>query len=916
MNKSWARQSGKLPTTTGSRNRIVSNLLTSTQFFVYNFFIMKKLFTVILLFAALCIHSQQIDQALMMKGHQYYSAGYFSYIAGDYGKAIENYKQAYNLILKSGNKVYAAIILEKMGFLYREMESYGESFSCFAEEYKLLKGIGDKNYQARVKMNLVTSCILDKDPQMAVKKYNEMFTDKLDTDGILAKGYSYLADEYAGSGKFDYSIDYYNKALESFTKKQDEKNILMTELGLGKQYLAWGDYGSAENHLNKVLENLGKTNDLGTRGSLFKSLADLYVKKSEYQKAEDYYRNSLEIFKKNKDKKMTAGLLLDTGDLYYKTGKYKKAEESYKQCYTTGSSIKDYWVVAKSYEGLAMVNMINNETGKALENLQDALNIHQIILYSYSDYSNIDKMEKAKLCDRIGRIYYETGDYDRALEYFKQSAGIKNELRLNAAGKIRRDYLEEQIITFQYLVFTYFKKNDFADAFNTREESSSIYLFEQMEKKSADNASFVDARDYINNVNENEIYIDYLYCRDLNSLLVLALDNSNIYAEEISLDNLHDPLKNNGIGLIQKNGSRNDLEKAIYTYRDMLANPGKATRGLKEAKNNEHAFTDFEKLGSILYNLLLKKMENRFAGKKTIIIIPNDILGLLPFGALVDNNNRYLVENHNVRYVQSLTIETLVKNRNYSDKRKSMLAFGDAVYDEASKKDDAACADYMYAEIRNAAFLNSTRGKSQKNEYTLLGFSKWENLPGTLAEVRAIKNEIKDADVFTGKKTSEDFIKELSRSGKLKDYRIIHFAAHGIFIPQTPELSAIVLSQDVGDKSGEDGYLTAGEIAGLDINADFVNLSACETGLGKIYSSEGVVGLTQSFLIAGANGVSTSLWQVADESTAEFMAGVYRLTGEKKLSYFEAINEMKRIFIKGAKFADPFYWAAFVYYGK
>jgi CHAT domain-containing protein len=130
-----------------------------------------------------------------------------------------------------------------------------------------------------------------------------------------------------------------------------------------------------------------------------------------------------------------------------------------------------------------------------------------------------------------------------------------------------------------------------------------------------------------------------------------------------------------------------------------------------------------------------------------------------------------------------------------------------------------------------------------------------------------------------------------------------------------------------------------GEIAKLKLNADFVNLSACETGLGKLYGGEGVVGLTQSFLIAGARGLSVSLWNVSDTSTAMFMVGVYQLVKQKGMSYSEAINEMKLNFIKGqvsldtfdpsrgitvtskgesksSKLSHPFYWAPFVYYGR
>ena len=158
-------------------------------------------------------------------------------------------------------------------------------------------------------------------------------------------------------------------------------------------------------------------------------------------------------------------------------------------------------------------------------------------------------------------------------------------------------------------------------------------------------------------------------------------------------------------------------------------------------------------------------------------------------------------------------------------------------------------------------------------------------------------------------------MKDLSRSGELSSFRIIHFATHGIVVPEFPELSAIVLSQNIQATAEDDGYLTMKEIFELDLNADFVNLSACETGLGTIFAGEGVVGLNQAFLVAGADGLSVSLWSVADRSTMEFMIGLYELVTGESLSFHTAMTEMKRRFIKDGTYSRPFYWAPFVYYG-
>jgi CHAT domain-containing protein len=212
---------------------------------------------------------------------------------------------------------------------------------------------------------------------------------------------------------------------------------------------------------------------------------------------------------------------------------------------------------------------------------------------------------------------------------------------------------------------------------------------------------------------------------------------------------------------------------------------------------------------------------------------------------------------------------------------------------------------------------NDTR--AVRNAYASLDLSNWSNLPGTLSEVININKVVKNSKVITGKDVTEYQVKQLSKNGDLRNYKAIHFATHGLVVPEIPELSAIVLSQFKDEPRNEDGYLRMGEISELNIRADFVNLSACETGLGKIYGGEGVVGFTHSFFIAGANGLSVSLWQVADISTSKFMVAVYGLVVKQDVEYIVAINEIKRHFIRG-DFGDnyraPYYWAPFVYYGK
>ena len=131
--------------------------------------------------------------------------------------------------------------------------------------------------------------------------------------------------------------------------------------------------------------------------------------------------------------------------------------------------------------------------------------------------------------------------------------------------------------------------------------------------------------------------------------------------------------------------------------------------------------------------------------------------------------------------------------------------------------------------------------------------------------------------MLSGAAVSEARLKALSRAGILREFETLHFATHGLTVAEAPELSALVLAEaGRAGEQGEDGYLSVEEISRLDLQPDFVNLSACDSGLGRIYGGEGPVGLTQAFLEAGAGGVSVSLWQIHDAFSRDFMVGLYR----------------------------------------
>jgi CHAT domain-containing protein len=267
------------------------------------------------------------------------------------------------------------------------------------------------------------------------------------------------------------------------------------------------------------------------------------------------------------------------------------------------------------------------------------------------------------------------------------------------------------------------------------------------------------------------------------------------------------------------------------------------------------------------------------------------------------------------------------RNREDATDRRPLLAFGGAIYEENASarrpalRDTARYANAAQIEAaQRRAYADLSRGGDLKGTYDALGYGTWADLPGTRAEVAALAETVPGAEVVTGPEVSESEIKRRSATGDLARYRLLHFATHGLVVPEVPELSALVLSQDSTRNAAavEDGYLRLSEITQLELNADVVMLSACETGLGQLVRGEGVVGLTQAFIEAGARGVSASLWQVSDRSTSVFMQEVYRKVHDEDLSFAEAYTEVKRGFIRGDyldAWRAPYYWAPYVYYG-
>ncbi|MBI4637618.1 MAG: tetratricopeptide repeat protein [Candidatus Rokubacteria bacterium] len=348
------------------------------------------------------------------------------------------------------------------------------------------------------------------------------------------------------------------------------------------------------------------------------------------------------------------------------------------------------------------------------------------------------------------------------------------------------------------------------------------------------------------------------------------------------------------------------IERAAADLRAALSNP-------------DHGGA--RRLGRALDELVMRPIRPLLQGARMLLVSPDSALHLVPFGALVDEGGRYLVERASFIYLT--TGRDLLRLAERTSHREPPLVAADPDFDDAGSataRAQVAAADRPPASRRSADFPGGT----------------FRPLPGTAGEAAALRGLLPAARVLTRGAATETALKQAE--GPL----MLHVATHGFFLadqrraeglvgrdivaglehaPASPPglgenpllRSGLALAGANRLRSGdEDGVLTALEAAGLDLaGTKLVVLSACETGVGAVQTGEGVYGLRRALVMAGAESQVMSLWKVADEATRDLMASYYRslIKGEGRA---EALRRAQLETLATADRSHPFFWAGFI----
>src|SRR5437868_302188 len=296
----------------------------------------------------------------------------------------------------------------------------------------------------------------------------------------------------------------------------------------------------------------------------------------------------------------------------------------------------------------------------------------------------------------------------------------------------------------------------------------------------------------------------------------------------------------------------------------------------------------YDRIAHNLYSLLVGPAAGVIQGRD-LIIVPSDALSGLAFEALVvrdakvERGAKYLVEQRAVSYVPSISVlaELVSKKREGGARSKGLLLLG-----------DVSSAPDSVGDLALRGTLNESLPAAREEIEEI----------GRMAVARGLSPTI-----WLGAEASEKKFKITDLSG----FRFVHIATHGISDKQDGESSALALA--TGPDESEDGILTSAEIETLKLNAELVVLSGCETSIGQAAGAEGMVGLSRTFLVAGARSVCGSLWRVEDVWTEKLMTEFYRGFLGNGRNKAQALRLAKLAMLKNG--ANPSQWAPFILVG-
>ena len=895
---------------------------------------------------------------------------------GRYGEAETLYKQALDIIRKQlgDNHPDTATNLNNLADFYRSQGKYAEVEPLYKEALDIYKKqLGDNHPATVTSFNNLAAFYQSQgrysEAETLHKEVLDIRRKQLgDNHPDTATSLNNLALLYQSQGRYSEAETLYKEAL-AIRKQQLGENHPDTAGSLNNLaglYESQGRYSEAE-PLHKEALNI-RRKQLGDNhpdtANSFNNLAGIYQFQGKYSEAETLYKEALDIRKQQlgDNHPDTATSFNNLAGIYYSQGRYAEAEPLLKEALaitkkTLGDNHPD---TAGSLNNLAGIYYSQGRYAEAESLYQQALDIRKQQLGD-------NHPDTATSLNNLAGLYWSQDDIPQAINYLSQGLAVEeynlSENLKMGDDKQKQDYMAKVLGTTNSVISLNLQ------AASNNPQATRLALKTILERKGrildVSTNSLQILRQRIDDPESQQLLTQLIEVRTQLSNLTFKkpddfpspeiyrqqLEEVTAKAKEIEgkigvrsaeFRSLSQPITLEGIqklipadaALVEivryqpynpKNDSFGIPRYAVYI---LYPNGDIKAKDLGEAKpiddkliyfrdnlaDAETPIPQLQKSARQLDEILMQPIRQLLGNTKTILLSPDAALNLIPFEALVDENNQYLVENYHITYLTSG--RDLLRLKDKFASQQSPLIVADPFYGKAGEK---------------VALTRSI----DLSEFTFPG------LPGTEQEAKAIKNILPQATVLTGYQATENAVKQVKKPN------ILHIATHGFFKPESnlsernpgernpgernsgernsplqgernvienPLLrSGLVLAGvTIGQSAGDDGVLTALETTNLNlVGTKLVVLSACDTGKGDIKIGQGVYGLRRALVIAGSESQLISLWKVSDDATKDLMVAYYgRL--QKGEGRSEALRQIQLGMLKGEKQKHPFYWASFI----
>ncbi len=415
----------------------------------------------------------------------------------------------------------------------------------------------------------------------------------------------------------------------------------------------------------------------------------------------------------------------------------------------------------------------------------------------------------------------------------------------------RNSFFDNEQNVYDIAVDYEFGKGNFTKAFDYLEESRS--------------RSLLDLQNSGINISGDEKQTEIKFSTNLSEPLTLAEIQAelpeNIQLLEYSV--LPDKIliwliTKDGLNAVKTDISLNNLREKITTYGNLIS----TKTGSDEQLN----------LSKELHQLLIAPVKDKLDTSKEIFIIPDKILTQLSFATLFSGS--YLIEEFRISYSPSANVflnSTRKAKELGTQKSEVLLSIGNPTFNQ--------------------------------NEYE----NKLSPLPSAKIEAEEIAKVYEKRTVYVENAATKKQIKE-----GLKTADVVHFSGHYLIDEYTPLLSSLVLA---GDQKAESSLTNYEIISEKLLSTRLIVLSACNTGIGRYYNGEGIIGASRTFLAMSVPLIVASQWNVDSEATKELMLRFHNFRKTEKLPTVEALRQSQLAMLKDEKFKQPYYWAGFMTVG-